>query len=599
MIGQKNREVSLLSRKVEAFALNLLHLIRGVRVYPAKHPTLLEVAKNVLNFAPLDSQGSFTIGITSKELVVSGEFVAGKASSLASMLHSRKVLQIFWTKDVTLEDVWTFARVMSGPKLEGDELRRRLRSEVFAIDIEPLKLDQIHSEITDTVKESEDNPEQRRRHAWLVLMSHEAPPEQLAAAFASDEFWEAAKAEWTESGHGDSEGFTKLLLRLGGRLEDALALLPDRRREDILDYLAQMGKCLSARDLVRIVGHEGQESGRLGSAKSSLLREIDGERFVDLLAGLAALGNQGTRRFVEVYRRFAPLAKTDELLSLVKSRLAPGKDGGFAAEVWKTIEDFIINLTENPFMDTEYSESLEFLMNPSASTGPEEDSLILHEEPDEYVDQLILALAGEEEEDFRKRLLDRIRLRAEQLGPFRVLGFVKLVDRTFPDLLDSVPFFVKELFQKGLSALTKTSFAEQQALVAFAVNHERCLLDTALKALAEEKKIATRHFLVSLLSCFSSAATPTFVTKSRTSPWYVTRNLAIVLGQQGFPQGLPTLQALSNHPHPKVVREALRALKRARTSLSNPQREQQKRSVTDQNLQDLEKREKSYGAGCP
>ena len=599
MTGPKNREVSLLSRKVEAFALNLLRLIRIVRVYPPKHPALLEVAKNVLNSVPLDSQGSLTIGITSKELVVSGEFVAGKASSLASMLHARKVLQISWTKDTTLEDVWTFAKVMSVPKLEGDELRQKLRSEVFAIDIEPLKLDEIHGGITDTVKDSEDNPEERRRHAWLAMMIHEAPPEQLAAALDSDEFWEAAKSEWTESGRGDSEGFTKFLLRLGERLENALALLPDRRREDILDYLTQMGKCLSARDLVRIVGHEGQESERLGPGKSSLLREIDGERFVDLLAGLAAMGNQGTRRFVEVYRRFAPLTKTDELLSLVRSRLAPGKDGGFAADVWKTIEDFIINLTENPFMDTEYSESLEFLMNPSASPCPEEDSLILHEEPDEYLDQLILALAGEEEEDFRKRLLGRIRFRAEQLGPFRVLGFVKLVDRAFPDLLDSVPFFVKELFQKGLSALTKTSFAEQQALVAFAVNHERCLLDTALKALAEEKKVATRHFLVSLLSCFSSAATPTFVTKSRTSPWYVTRNLTIVLGQQGFPQGLPTLQALSNHPHPKVVREALRALKKVRTSLSNPQGEQQKRSVTEQSLQDLEKREKSYGAGCP
>jgi hypothetical protein len=599
MTGPKNREVSLLSRKVEAFALNLLHLIRSVRVYPAKHPTLLEVAKNVLNSAPLDSQGSLTIGITSKELVVSGEFVAGKASSLASMLNARKVLQISWTKDATLEDVWTFAKVMSVPKLEGDELRRKLRSEVFAIDIEPLKLDEIHGGITDTVKDSEDNPEQRRRHAWLAMMIHEAPPEQLAAALESDEFWKAAKAEWTESERGDSEGFTKFLLRLGERLENALALLPDRRREDILDYLAQMGKSISVKDLVRIVGHEGQESGRLGPGKSSLLKEIDGERFVDLLAGLAAMGNQGTRRFVEVYRRFAPLTQTDELLSLVRSRLAPGKDRGFAAEVWKTIEDFIINLTENPFMDAEYSESLEFLMNPSASTGPEEDTLILHEEPDEYLDQLILALAGEEGEDFRKRLLDRIRLRAEQLGPFRVLGFVKLVDRVFPDLLDSVPFFVKELFQKGLSALTKTSFAEQQALVAFAVNHERCLLDTALKALAEDKKIATRHFLVSLLACFSSAATPTFVTKARTSPWYVTRNLAIVLGQQGLPQGLPTLQALSNHPNPKVVREALRALKKVRTSLSNEQREQQKRSLTEQSLQDLENREKRYGAECP
>ena len=598
MTGPKNREVSLVSRKVEAFALNLLHLIRCVRVYPTNHPTLLEVAKNILNSAPLDPQGSLTIGITSRELVVSGEFIAGRASSFASMLHARKVLQLLWTKDVTLDDIWTFARVMSVPKLEGDALRQKLRSEVFAIDIEPLKLDEIHSGITDTVKDSEDNPEQRRRHAWIALMSHEAPPEQLASALDSDEFWEAAKAEWTESGHGDSEGFSSLLLMLGERLEDALALLPNRQREEILEYLAQMGKCLSTRDLVRIVGHEG-ESKRLGPGKSSLLREIDGERFVDLLAGLAATGNQGTRRFVEVYRRFAPLTKTDELLSLVRSRLAPGKDGGFAAEVWKTIEDFIINLTENPFMDTEYSESLEFLMNPSASTGPEEDSLILHEGPDEYLDQLILALAGEEDEDFRKRLLDRIRLRAEQLGPFRVLGFVKLVDRTFPGLLDSVPFFVKDLFQKGLSALAKASFAEQQALVTFAVNHERCLLDTALKALAEEKKISTRHFLVGLLSCFSSAATPTFVTKSRTSPWYVARNLAIVLGQQGLPQGLPTLQVLSNHQHPKVVREALKALKRAQTSLSNPQRDHERKSQTDQNLRDLGKREKSNGAGCP
>ncbi|MGE5842876.1 MAG: HEAT repeat domain-containing protein, partial [Deltaproteobacteria bacterium] len=483
-------------------------------------------------------------------------------------------------------------------KLEGDELRQKLRSEVFAIDIEPLKLDQIHSEIMDGVKDSEYDREERRRRAWLALMIQEAPPEQLAAALDSDEFWKAARAEWAESGRGDSEGFTKLLLKLGERLENALALLPDRRRGEILGYLAQMGKCLSARDLVRIVGHEGQESGRLGPAKSSLLREIDGERFVDLLAGLAAMGNQGTRRFMEVYRRFAPVAKTDELLSLVRSRLAPGKDRGFAAEVWKTIEDFIINLTENPFMDTEYSESLEFMMNPSISTGLEEDSLILHEEPDEYLDQLILALAGEEEEDFRKGLIDRIRLRAEQLGPFRVLGFVKLVDRTFPGLLDSVPFFVKELFDKGLSALTKTSFAEQQAMVAFAVDHERCLLDTALKALVEEKRISTRHFLVTLLSCFSSAATPTFVTKSRTSPWYVTRNLAIVLGQQGAPQGLPTLQALSNHSHPKVVREALKSLKRVRASLSSAQREKQESPQTDLNLEDLENREKTYGAEC-
>jgi hypothetical protein len=572
MIGHRNKEASSLSIKVEAFALELSQLIRGVRIYPAKHPTLLEVAKRVLNSAPLDSAGALTVGITSKELVVSGEFVAGRASRLASMLHARKVLQLFWTKDVTLEDVWAFSRVMSTPKLEGHELRRKLRDEVFAIDIETLNLDQIHSEISDTVKDPRDNPEQRRRKAWVALMSHEAPAEQLATALASDEFWEAAKSEWTESGLGDSEGFTKFLLKLGERLEDALALLPEGQREDILEYLAQMGRLLSVRDLVRIVGREGQESKRLGLGKASLLREIDGERFVDLLAGLAALGEQGTKRFVEVYRRFAPVTKTDELLSLVKSRLSPGKDSGFTAEVWKTVEDLIINLSENPFMDTEYSESLEFLGNPSGSMCPEEETPVLLGDPEEYLDQLILALATEGE-DFKKRLLERIEVRAEQLGPLHVLGFVRLVDRTLPNLLDSAPPIVKNLFKKGMSSLNKTSFLERQALVTFVLNHEKCLLDTALKALVEEEQISKRHFLVNLLSRFSSAATPTFVVKSRISPWYVARNLAIVLGQQGHPQVLRPLQALSNHPHPKVSSEALRALKRVQTSLSNSQGE--------------------------
>ena len=562
----KNRAVSPLSRKIEAFALDLAHLIRGVYVYPEKHPTLLGVAKSVLQSAPLDATGRLAIGVTSGELVVSGEFIAGKASKLASMLHSRKVLQLFWSKEVTLNDVWTFARVMATPRLEGEELQQRLRSEIPTIDIEPLKLDQIHSQITDTVKDTGESPERRRRNAWLALMTHEAPADQLAAALASEEFWDAAKAEWTESGYGDSEGFANFLLKLGERLEDALTLLLDRQREDILNYLAQMGQCLAVRDLVRIVGREDQESKRLGLAKASLLRELDAERFVDLLAGLAAMGDQGTRRFTEVYRRFAPVSQTDQVLSLVRSRLSSGKDSEFTTEVWKTVETLILNLTENSFMDGEYSDSLESLANSSVSMSPEEDIPLLSEDTDDYVDQLVLALTVEEEKGLKKRVLDRIKARREQLGPLRILRFVRLVDQTLPGLLDSDPYLVKDIFEKSVADLTKTSISERQAIITFATNHEKCLLDTAIKALIEEKRISTRQFLVNLLSCFSSAATPTFVVKSRTSPWYVARNLAIVLGRQGFPQVLPPLRALSNHINPKVKREALKALKRVQSS---------------------------------
>ena len=538
------------------------------------------------------------MGVTSKELIVFGEFIAGKASSLASMLHGRKVLQLLWTKDATLEDAWNFARVISTPKLEGEELREKLRSEVFTIDIEPLKLTQIHGKITDTTKDSSEDPEQRRRRAWLVLMTHEAPVDQLASALASQEFWDAAKDEWTKSGLGDSEGFVQFLLKLGERLEEALAFLPAGQREEILAYLAQMGKCLAIKDLARIVGREGQESKRLGLGQASLLREIDVERFVDLLGGLAAMGEQGTRRFAEVYRRFAHATRSQDILSTVRSRLSQNKDTGYSADVWKTVETLILNLTENPFMDEEYSESLEFLMGRSALMSAGENTPVLAETPEHHLDSLFLVLGVKKEELFQKKLVDRIKVRTEQLGPFGVLGFLRLVDRKLPRLLDTNPYFVRDLFEKGIHTLAEASFTERQAFIHFAVNHEKCLLDTALKALIEEKKISARYFLVNLLSCFSIGATPAFISKSRIGPWYVTRNLAIVLGQQGFPQVLPPLKALSNHPHPKVKKEALKALKKVKALAGNPSSELTGEGVMAHDTQGPGIGQSEYGTGC-
>ena len=203
----------------------------------------------------------------------------------------------------------------------------------------------------------------------------------------------------------------------------------------------------------------------------------------------------------------------------------------------------------------------------------DEGTPVLLETPEQYLDHLFLALGVEEEELFQKKLVDRIKLRTDQLGSFGILGFLGVVDRTLPGLLDANLDFVRDLFQKSLQTLAKASFAERHALTHFAVNHEKGILDPALKALIEEKKISTRYFLVNLLSCFSIAATPTFISKSRTGPWYVTRNLAIVLGQQGFPIVLPHLRFLSNHTHPKVKREALKALKRVESLIGNPPRE--------------------------
>jgi hypothetical protein len=54
---------------------------------------------------------------------------------------------------------------------------------------------------------------------------------------------------------------------------------------------------------------------------------------------------------------------------------------------------------------------------------------------------------------------------------------------------------------------------------------------------------------------------PAFISKARNGPWYLARNLVIVIARQQSPHTLPTLRSLTHHSHPKVRREAIKALK--------------------------------------
>jgi hypothetical protein len=548
-------------KKVESFALDFVRLIRSVRVFPPNHPSLTGTVSAVLSNIPFDLSNTFTVGVAPMEIIVNGEFIGRKAGALARLLHARKVLRMFWTREVRPEDVWALARILSTPKIEGEEICRRLRTEgVFSIDLEPLQLGNIHGEIADSVIETQADREKRRRMVWLSLMNKSASIEEIASTLASEEFWMDVKEAWSNSGYGDSEGFAKLLIDLGERFDSALTLLSDHQKKRALDYLAQLGNILSVQDLVRIVFHEAQNRAKFGQGVSALLRDIDGERFVDLLAGIAASGEQDTKRLVEVFRSFKPMAASEDILSLVRERLSLGQDSGFAAEVWKTVEDFILKLMEASFMDEDYSGSLNQITDsgPSLNIGKEWPQCQTAAENN--LDDVFLCLAKEDERG-REKLLNRLKGRVAQGGVIQTLQFIKAIDDVLPGMLDSYPYLVKTLFHEGIHAVSKAGEQERRDFIHFALRHETILLDMALKALAEEGRISIRHFLVHLLSFFSPAAIPVFISKARNGPWYVARNLVIVLSHHQSPYTLPTLRALSRHSHPKVRREALKALR--------------------------------------
>jgi hypothetical protein len=328
-----------------------------------------------------------------------------------------------------------------------------------------------------------------------------------------------------------------------------------------LGHLAKIGKTLSPQDVAHIVAQEVPGGNSIGQGIASLVREIDGPRFVDLLAGLVASSNQGTQRLVEIYRAFAPATTFEELLALVRAKLSSPEDSGFAAEVWRTVEAFVLSLTEEPFMDAGYSKSLDDVVDSAARISFEEQIPELQEDPAGHLDHVILALAGTDDDFWKKKLLHRLETHMERLDVSQVFGFARLIDDVVAELLDTEPTLVWTLFRTGLASVSKPTVEVRQTLFEFSLRHQHVLLHYALKALSEEKQISVRHFLVDLLSHFSAAATPAFISKARNSSWHLTRNLAIVLGQQGFSQAAPALKTLSKHPHPNVRKEALKALK--------------------------------------
>jgi hypothetical protein len=549
-------------RNIEAFSLELSRLIGALGIYPVRHPSCRSIAEKVVALAPLDSTGTLTIGVTPIELVVAGQFISGKSTRLANLLCVRKIVRIFWTKDVRPEELLVFAKLLSNPKTVGMELRRKLHAEgVYTLDFEPLEIQQIHGKIDETATDVEVNAAQRRRQAWMLLMDQDTPAEHVASVLATDQFWDEAKTAWSDLGYGDSKGFTAFLLQLGNRFETAISLIPDQQRERVLGHLAKIGKTLSPQDVAHIVAREDPEGNSIGQGITSLVREIDGPRFVDLLAGLAASGNQGTRRLVEIYRAFAPAATSEELLALVRAKLSSPEDSGFAADVWRTVEAFILSLTEEPFMDPDYLKSLDDVVDSAARISVEEQIPELLEDPAGHLDHIILALAGTDDDFWQKKLLQRLETHMERLDVSRVFGFARLIDNVVSELLDTEPTLVRTLFRMGLASVSKPTVEERQALFEFSLRHEHVLLHYALKVLSEEKQISVRYFLVDLLSHFSAAATPVFISKARNSSWHLTRNLVIVLGQQGFPQAVPALKTLSKHPHLNVRKEALKALK--------------------------------------
>ncbi len=557
---RRARAAADLPRAVEALSRDLLALTRGVRVYPPGHPFLRDLGERLVAIVRRSLPDPLNLGVTSSELAVGSSFVGGRgsrASQLAVLLHARKVVRVRWARGATPREVTILAGLLADPKAQAEGIRRALQEgKVYSLDVEALALDRIHESFREGSRR--EGAGREGREAWLWLLNEEVSPERVAEFLASEGVWEGQEQPGLRG--GDTPGLTALLVRMGQRLGAALDCLPPGRREEVEGRLAQLGRRLSPSELAEILRGTDQEGDLQGPAVSMLEQAFRGERLVDLLAGLVALEGRSTRRLADVYRRFAPGGEAEALLPVVRARLSTADRSGFAAEVWEVVEEFLLGLQEDPFMGADYSTSLDEFASVAESWNQGFPELDLQEAPEPHLDRIILGLAIQAPGEWTGRFVERLDERVEGLPPNDLLRLLAETDRGLPGALGDRADLVERAFLAMLSRLRELDSPGRSELLRFALRHEEVLLEPVLRILAQEERIAVRRFLVDLASHFSPSATPILVSRVRSAPWYVTRNLTIALGRKGESIAVPAVRSLLHHEHPKVRREAIIAL---------------------------------------
>lgn len=87
-----------------------------------------------------------------------------------------------------------------------------------------------------------------------------------------------------------------------------------------------------------------------------------------------------------------------------------------------------------------------------------------------------------------------------------------------------------------------------------------------LERLAEEETLSARRKVMGTLSRLGPVALPHLVAGLKDSPWYMVRNLVLVLGTIGLPEAVPPLRPVLAYPDPRVRKEVVKALTRIGTA---------------------------------
>lgn len=547
---------------------------RNVAVYPKGHPLVESSLKRAYTYLVqiLELRPEITFAVARDTLIIDNEYLDKKNpvfSEFALHLHSLNITHITFLIGLTIEELYTFHKFLSGRHTE-----RPFDS--FNDKVEKDKINHIKVGFIDygafSFKEGRTEKEDTEKNLWEhyiygimegTLRAEEAsdiiyeiPPDALASILNN-------MSSETMKGKSYEDVITSYLRQSYERK------FTSKDIKKLFQFISSLRKELKEKFLIAAIDNLSSD---LISTKKSL-KDLSANEISEILD------------MIDKQKIAVPEAIEMLLNKLSKHDEKGSKEMTFGGDL--IIDDYPLSLEAFKLYSNEQDKMekagkhLQEIQRLIEFKVPRFRDKSIEELKGEFVDEridsafynILLEIASSEmesETDY-KYLLDTMREQTAQFletGQYHeVLKILNLLEENirknrFKETTNSmIDYFRSDLFiSRVIDSFRTVGRIYRERAFALNIYYRGSLIQHLMDALAEEDSESVRKFLISLITQFCVAAVPEAINRLDDSRWFVKRNMLYILGECGGIETGSHIMDYCYHENPKIRVEALKCL---------------------------------------
>ena len=530
-----------LSREAADFLIELSVTLQKRQMYPPGHPYLKTSTERLMRRADalLGKVPVAVFGIARDQLVVEGAATDPRNNifrELADRLHRHRLATFRMMRGITTDELDRLVTLLcKEPSREG---RAALLGEASALEhvqLQPIEYERIVLEEGDSSDDGGQSQSGRRDNLWVDLARLTADSSPGGYVPGDDETEPAVLARGIDSGSSDA-GYDKEVLGRLTRLAEEIAAAPGTRDPVLQARLSKLLAALRPGTLARLLAatEDDAERRRFVMATSA---SLDVGAVMKVIEAVAAAGKQEvSHHLLRLIRKMGTIAPA----APQETRIAA--DSALRANVNRLLADWRLD-DPNP-------EAYTAALDTMATTSPAEGARV------EACDPIVILQAAIEAGAFGPRTEKATR---DALAAGRFDDLVATLERS-PAEGRTEEIWRQVATPERLRFELEQGRLLDETVVVLITRLGGAAVDPLLDLLAKADDRATRAATLRTLAGLGAPARDRAIALLPESPWYVQRNLFVLLGRLGgWPAGLPTAPYLS-HTDARVRREAIKLL---------------------------------------